>query len=62
MEKLWELIKKLEEPGGITDCYLHHNYETGDLELNIEFDRDIAHTDLEGSNIRKINSCAYWEE
>lgn len=57
---LWQIIKEIEEKEGITDYYLHHNYGSGDLELNIEFN-DEAQEELEKINIRTIDACAYWE-
>lgn len=60
-KKLFETIKEIENKDGIENYYLHRNYVTGDLELNIEFKNDIADEILE-NNIKKFeNACAYWE-
>ncbi|ACQ51361.1 hypothetical protein AGE29_01210 (plasmid) [Clostridium botulinum] len=59
--KLSEVIKELEDKGGIKDYYLHHEYDTGELELNIEFDNNIADKILKENNIKEIESSAFWE-
>ncbi|MBA4510197.1 hypothetical protein H1057_19525 [Clostridium sporogenes] len=59
--KLSEVIKKLEDKGGIKDYYLHREYDTGELELNIEFDNNIADKILKENNIKEIESSAFWE-
>ncbi|HDK7186765.1 TPA: hypothetical protein PTV74_002122 [Clostridium botulinum] len=59
--KLSEIIKKIEEKQGIKAYYLHHEYDTGELELNIEFDNNIADKILKENNIKKTESCAFWE-
>ena len=58
---LWKLIKEIEENEGITECYLHHEYDTGELELNIVFKNKIADETLKNSGIEEISSRAYWE-
>ncbi|MGN2371432.1 hypothetical protein ACTFJW_15530 [Clostridium cagae] len=60
-KKLSEIIKELEDKGGINNFYLHRQYYTGVLELNIEFNNDISDEILEKNNIRESESCAYWE-
>lgn len=60
-KKLSKIIKELEDKGAIKEYYLHHQYYTGDLELNIEFNNDIADKVLEKNDIKKRDSCAYWE-
>lgn len=60
-KKLSGIIRELEDNGAIKECYLHHQYYTGELELNIEFNNDIADKILEKSDIEEIDSCAYWE-
>lgn len=37
MQKLTEVLKKIEQLDGVREFYLHRNYDTGSLELNIEF-------------------------
>lgn len=59
--KLSEIIKELEDKGAINSFYLHHQYYTGVLELNIEFNNDIADEILENNNIEISQSCAFWE-
>lgn len=60
-KKLSEIIKELEDKGGIKDYYLHRQYYTGQFELNIEFQNDIADEILE-NNVEKFEeSCAFWE-
>ncbi|MCW6112175.1 hypothetical protein [Clostridium sporogenes] len=59
--KLSEVIKELEDKGGIKDYYSHCQYYTGELELNIEFDNNIADKILKENNIKEIESCAFWE-
>lgn len=60
-KKLSDLIKELEEKGAIRDCFLHRGYYNGRLELNIEFNNDVADEILEKSEIREEDSCAFWE-
>ncbi len=60
-KKLSEVIKEIEDKEGIDNYYLHHNYVTGDWELNIEFKNNIADGILE-NNVEKFeDACAYWE-
>ncbi|MCC5439808.1 hypothetical protein AL714_16300 [Clostridium botulinum] len=59
--KLSEVIKELEDKSGIKDYYLHREYDTGELELNIEFDNNIADKILKENNIKEIESSAFWE-
>lgn len=59
--QLSNIIKELEQKKGITDYYLHRNYDTGTIELNIEFNNDIADKILQEHNIKEIESCAFWE-
>lgn len=61
MKKLSEIIKEIEEKGGIKEFYLHCNATTGSLELNVEFDNNRADFTLLENNIKEINSCAIWE-
>lgn len=58
---LWQVIKEIEENKGTRKAYLHHEYQTGDLQLNIEFNNDIADKTLTKSNIDISNYNAYWE-
>lgn len=58
---LSEIIKKIEELGGIREYYLHRNWHNGKLELNIEFNNDIANDILNNADIKEIDSCAFWE-
>ncbi|MDT8718317.1 hypothetical protein IAI10_16745 [Clostridium sp. 19966] len=60
-KKLSEIVKEIEDTGGISDCYLHHNYFGGELELNIEFNNEAADTILKKSGIREFEASAYWE-
>jgi hypothetical protein len=60
-KKLSEIIKEIEDVGGLSDYYVHHNYYLGTLELNIEFNNEVADTILKKNEIKKIESCAYWE-
>lgn len=59
--ELWKIIKDIEEKQGIDEFYLHRNYDSGKLELNIEFINNITDEILEENNIKEINFCAYWE-
>lgn len=59
--KLSEIIKEIEESDGINEIFLHRNYYTGGLELNVTFDNDIADQILKNSNITTIDQSAYWE-
>lgn len=59
-KKLSEIIKELEDKGAIRRCYMHHDYCFGELELNIEFNNDIADKILKDSGIETIAGCAYW--
>ncbi len=59
--ELSKLIIEIENENGIQDYYLHRNWHTGSLELNIEFDNDIADKILEDTDIKEIHSCAFWE-
>lgn len=59
--KLSEIIMSVEAVEGIKDYYLHRNWHIGSLELNIEFDNDIADKILEDTDIKYIHSCAFWE-
>lgn len=61
MKKLSEIIKKIEDKGGIDKFYLHYSYDLGNLQLNIEFKNNIADGILDKSGINKIEECAYWE-
>ena len=60
-KKLSEIIRELEDKGAIAGYYLHRQYYTGKLELNIEFNNDVADKILDESNIKEINNCAFWE-
>lgn len=60
-KKLSEMIEELEDAGAITDYYLHRQYYTGELELNIEFKNDVADKILHDNNIEEVNQCAFWE-
>lgn len=60
-KKLSEVIKELEDKGAIGDYFLHRGYYDGRLELNIEFNNDVADEILEESGIRENSSCAFWE-
>lgn len=59
--KLSDIIKEIEDKNGIDDYYLHKSYNTGDLELNIEFNNEIADAILNKYAINMITSCAFWE-
>lgn len=60
-KKLSEVIKKLEDKEAIEDYYLHHEYYTGELQLNIEFKNDIADDILQKNIKENKDSCAFWE-
>lgn len=60
-KKLSEIIKELEDKGAIKECFLHHQFYSGELELNIEFDNDKADSILENNDIKVIDACAFWE-
>jgi hypothetical protein len=60
-KKLSEIIKELEDRNAIVDCYLHREYYTGKIELNIEFNNEIADEILETNEIDEFYACAYWE-
>lgn len=59
--KLSKTIKALEEKNAIRKFYLHRDYFVGKLELNIEFNNEVADKILEESNIEEIKNCAFWE-
>ncbi|BDR66705.1 hypothetical protein DP145_01640 [Clostridium tetani] len=61
MNRLWMIIKMLEENGGIRNMFLHRNYYSGELELNIEFKNDKIDEDILLDNIDEVDSCAFWE-
>lgn len=58
---LWQIIKEIEEKKGISAAYIHYNWGDGEMELNIEFNNDIADGILEKSEIPKKEQSAYWE-
>jgi hypothetical protein len=58
---LWQTIKEIEEKKGIKDFYLHCEYDTGNFQLNIEFDNAIADETLTKNNVPISNYSAYWE-
>ena len=60
-KKLSEIIKELEDRNAIVECYLHRAYYTGKIELNIEFNNEIADEILETNEIDEFYACAYWE-
>lgn len=60
-KKLSEIIKELEDRNAIVECYLHRAYYTGKIELNIEFNNEIADEILETNEIYEFYACAYWE-
>jgi len=60
-KKLSEIIRELEDKGAIDNYFLHRQYYTGDLELNIGFKNDIADEVLEDSEIKEVDYCAFWE-
>lgn len=60
-KKLSEIIRELEDKGAIDNYFLHRQYYTGDLELNIEFKNDIADEVLEDNEIKEVDYCAFWE-
>lgn len=60
-KKLSEIIKEIEDADGISDYYLHHEYFTGELQLNIEFNNKVADKILKNNGVGEIDSCAYWE-
>jgi len=59
--KLSEVIKEIEDIGGIDDFYLHRDGIDGSLELNIIFKNKIADEKLYASNIRESDNIAHWE-
>jgi len=59
--KLSKIIEELENKGAIKRFYLHREYYTGKLELNIEFDNEKADDILNKSNIQEADTCAFWE-
>lgn len=61
MKKLSEVIKEIEDIGGIYDFYLHRAVIDGSLELNVIFKNKIADEKLYASNIRESDSIAHWE-
>ncbi|APQ77165.1 hypothetical protein [Clostridium botulinum] len=60
-KKLSEIIKELEDKGAIKKYYLHRQYYTGEIELNIEFENNIADEVLNENKIEEIDTCAFWE-
>lgn len=59
--KLSEIIKEIEDAGGIVIYYLHNNYYSGKSELNIEFKNDIADKVLEKAKLATIPAVASWK-
>lgn len=55
--RLSDLIKKIEDAKGIKKCYLYRGYYSGELQLNIEFNNEIADEIIKGSDIKEID----WE-
>ena len=60
-KKLSEIIKEIEGKKGISDYFLHHDSETGKLELDIVFNNDIADEILGKYRIETSKYCAMWE-
>lgn len=58
---LWQIIKEIEEKKGISTAYIHYDWNYGSMQLNIEFNNDIADNILNKSEITKIDQSAYWE-
>lgn len=60
---LTDLLTLLQQtdPSAMNDCYLHRNYETGEIELNIEL-HNISDEDLTKlkSRLTEIEYCAFW--
>lgn len=61
MEELAKLLETLEEQGTVADYYFHRNYQTGGIELNIEFSRQFSDNYKKNEKIRESESCAFWE-
>lgn len=61
---LTDLIALLQQIDtfAMNDCYLHRNYDTGEMELNIEL-HNICEEDLTKlrSRLVEVKCCAYWE-
>jgi len=61
---LTDLIALLQQidTSAMNDCYLHRNYDTGEMELNIEL-HNICEEDLTKlrSRLVEVKGCAYWE-
>lgn len=60
-KKLSEIIAEIENMNGISDYYLHRDYESGNLQLNIEFNNEKSDIILKQNNINEIKCCAFWE-
>ena len=60
-EKLIEVLSKLND-SDITDFYFHHNWTTGELELNIELhNMETDRWDEVKGGYKEIDSSAFWE-
>lgn len=61
---LTDLIALLQQINisAINDCYLHRNYDTGQIELNIELHNINKEDEATLKNkIVEYDSCAFWE-
>lgn len=55
-----ELINLLKND--VSGFYFHRNYDTGNIELNIEFNNtDMVQALIDKGEATEINACAYWE-
>lgn len=62
MNNLNRLLQSLCDCNEVKDFYLHRNYGTGELELNIEFEKpNELKEDFDNFGIKEIEKSAYWE-
>lgn len=60
-KKLIEVLNRLND-SDITDSYFHHNWTTGELELNIELHNvGTDRWDEAKGGYKEIDSSAFWE-
>lgn len=64
IKQVEQFVHELIESGIAKDAYLHRDYYTGQLQLNIEFEFETEFYDeLEDKRmyLKEYDSCAYWE-
>ena len=59
-KRLSEIIKEIEDNGALSEYYLHRNAGNGKIELNIEFNNEVADSTLL-KYIKEYDMCANWE-